>query len=613
VIEIELLKRYNFVKMKKLLLIPLCFLAFSLTMPFYTTPTVVVLANGVSGTINITHNNINCEDDGVNWVTLNGRNSTSATGIPMLWNWVWTKQSYTGAGTGKAAFENTNGPVCQVDSLDVGTYVFQGSATDGSGGSAGSATITVVVAAASSCPVWTVDTMAITPGTGAQIIITGDHYKIHYIRPGTYGSIYGNNFGHVILKPVPNNLGNRVISNGDAEGGDCCVAGLGVPGSFLTIDGSGVTGITGNAAGMGIKINGFGNSGHGSVFRIDSSRSYKLLWTELEGGYNHGNLNGQGVSWAVYNSSTNDTITPNQTHTRLNGFNAGNDTIKNCWIHGSVNEGVYDGGSHFGYKPFALLQPIYLEPVLNSFYMANCIIDTCGQSGINIGACINGAVIENNYFGHYALNQHAGHEGGINANPGTHLIARHNVFFNELPFTSQVEGINYQSAGPADLIYDNIFIGLQRWLVLGRSTDQNQGNTNGNLYVLSNTVIRPQWIWDVYSQNWSGPGRAHVKGNIIAGSSMLQQANGNDWTLLDTSNNVISLTGLAPIKFIDTLAFNFGLASGSLAIGAGYNSIYFNEDYNYATQNVPADAGYLKYTAAGTGYIYGAYIYLKRR
>jgi hypothetical protein len=570
---------------------------FNTSAPLFTTPTIVAQANGITTTLNLTAPNTTCElgDDGANQFELNGRASTGGTGIPMQWAWTWSKQSYSGAGTGKAVFENIHLPQTQVDSLDVGTYVFQGSAVDLSGGTAGTATVTVIIANPAACTAIVTDTVSLSPGQ--QLNITGEHYKIHYVRAGNYGNIYGNNCGHIGIRKVPDvGMAGRANWHGDCQFGDCCVSGHGVPANHIYIDGGGVSGLTGNIVNMGFKFFSDGASGHAGIFMNDSSPCLSVKNIEMVGVLNAigGSNNGQGISGDIYPSIPNDTITPNQTHTRQYGFNAGNFVVKNCYIHSVWNEGIYAAPNHTGDFAARSYQPMWNEGFSNSVTIDSVKIDSCGQAGINAGGILNGCSIKHSSITNIALLQHAGHEAAISIGPGNRKLTIDGCYgYSALAYPNEVDFLNYQGLGDYDIMKNCIMEGFTYPIVGGRSTDANEGLATGTCYVENNTIINPYYALILYTVNFSTTGAFKFKNNIVAGTSMTWQFWGGSGGL-DSSNNMVANSGLTVMGFINASSHNFGLTSSSPARSGGLN-LGVATDYYGNTRTLPVDIGAIMY------------------
>jgi hypothetical protein len=532
------------------------------------TPVAVARANGLDSLTII----LPCytqKDNGTDAITLNGRESAAAT------LYAWTKVS----GPAGGLIVNAAAPDTRVVKMAAGTYIFKLTITNDVSATA-SATVVVTVNPAAKPVIITVDTIG-HPGTNEELQYNNQSNKICYIRAGTYRSFFGFNLSNVHFKVKYHTAGDQVVINSPSYYAFRFSEGYS---SNITIDGSGVPGQP-----YGFKIIG-PNVADAVISFHDSSRNRVIKNTEIQGGY-ASNTGGQGIGLDIYphypQPGNVDTTATNIRLSRQGGFSMGNDSIINCFIHGCVNEGIYEGPSHYGDKTINGYSGFFPEAQVDTFYCANTIIDSTGQSGMNVGAVAGLATITNNTINHFALKNQSGHTGGINVNGGSRTLIYGNKFWNELPYTSETQGIAAQGVGGS--IFNNEFTGCQYAIILLRNTDKNCGLNVPDLYLFNNTIVNVQYGFYVFSANYTA-GKIHWKNNIVAGSANNFGANGNDYSAMDTASNYYGT--LAAVKFTNIATRDYSLAAGSPLAGTGIPlNTFFTDDINKVTRTASWSKG----------------------
>ncbi len=509
------------------------------------------------------------KDNGQDAITLNGRRSSNAA------QWLWTKIS----GPGGCIIFNKTGADTRVLKLQQGKYVFQLKITNDLNVSDSSSVIVLVKAAAPPAVI-TVDTIG-NPGTNEELQYKNQSNKICYIRAGTYKSFYGNNLNNIQFRVKYRKAGDQVIIQSNnyyafriSDGYAC----------NITVDGSGVPGQP-----YGFKIIG-PNTPDAVLAFHDSSRNRVIKNVEIQGGLAT-KTGSQGIGLHIYPvypvPGKFDTTASHIGLSRQNGFTMGNDTIINCFIHGCLNEGIYEGPSHYGDHSLNGYTAFFTEAQADTFYFANNIIDSTGQSGMNVGAVAGLATIYNNKIYHFALRNQSGHTGGINANPGSYMHIYNNKIWNELPYTSETQGIAAQCVG--GLIYNNELTGCQYAFIFLRNTDKNCGIQVPDVFVFNNTIVGAQYGYYVYSANYS-PAGIHWKNNVVTGSIEYFGANGKDYSAMDTVANYYGPVSTA--KFKNPIQRDYALLPGSPLAGTGLALTgFFKDDMNKSIRKTPWNKG----------------------
>lgn len=520
-------------------------------------PIAIALANGLNS-LTISLPSYLQKDNGLDAITLNGRRSGNGASFE------WTQES---GPEGCIIFN----PVCadtRVLKLKAGQYVFKLKIQNDIS-IADSTTVTVTVKASEKPLPVTVDTIG-NPGSNEALEYRNQSNKICYIRAGVYKSFYGSNLSNVWFKVKYRKPGDQVVINSDSYYAFRFSDGFS---TNITIDGSGVPGQP-----YGFKIIGPKTPDAVLCFH-DSSRNRTIKNVEIIGGLS-ANSGGQGIGLQIYPRYSNpgqfDTTDSKIALSRQNGFTMGNDTIINCYIHNCLNEGVYEGPSHYGDKTINHYTGFFPEAQVDSFYFAYNVIDSTGQSGMNVGAVAGRAGIYNNVFTHFALRNQRGHTAGINVNGGSQAYIFGNTFWNALPFTSETQGIAMQGVGGS--IINNEFTGCQYSIILLRNTDKNCSLQVPDVYVFNNSMSGTQYGYYVYSAHYA-TGKIHWKNNIVVGSSDYFGANGKEYFAMDTASNFYGPASSA--KFKNFSARDYHLLPGSPLREAGLNlNPYFNTDKN---------------------------------
>ena len=497
----------------------------------HAAPVAVIRANGLNS-LTLTLPCYTQKDDGLDAFTLNGRYSTGAV-------------SYL--------FTKTSGPSCiimnptdldtRVTKLVQGTYVFNLQVTDGVGATS-NASVTVTVNAAATPAAITVDTIGTYGSTGGDLVYTGAANKICYIRAGTYHSFYSNSVKNVKFKPI----GGQVIINSDIYYAFRFSDNYS---TNITIDGSGIPGVT-----YGFKIFGPAVSDAALIFK-DSSRNRTIRYVEVIGGYN-GGTGGEGIGLQIYPSIILDTTTANLLLTRQNGFTQGNDTVENCYVHGTWTEGLYGGPSHHGDKTYNLYTGYFTESGPDTGCYRYNTFDTLGQAGFDLGSAWYANCSYNNFW-HFGLRNNTGHVGGINLNAGSNAWIEGNDFWGTASYSTLTQGIACQGVG--GWILNNTFTGCERALILLRNTDVTDSRSVPDLYIYNNTFNSNNYGWDVYSSNYAASG-IHIKNNIFSGNTNNFTSSVGGYTAIDSSNNVYSST-TAAINYQNSSSRNYQLTATS--------------------------------------------------
>jgi hypothetical protein len=416
----------------------------------------------------------------------------------------------------------------------------------------------------------TVDTIGSYTSTHDDLSYVNQSNKICYVRSATYHTLWCYNLNNVIFKP----LGGQVRIYSDTY--FCWL--FESQATNITIDGSGVPGFQ-----YGFKL--YGSVVQPGVIDFkDSSRNRVIKNIEVGGGIAQG-TGGVGINLAIYPKNNGTVLT------RQNGFTMGNDTIVNSYIHGTYVEGVYEGCSHYGLNAVRGLTPVPAEAPVDTFYFANNIIDTCGQSGMNCSGVRGLATITNNSISHWALHNAYGHTGAITLGPGSRPLISNNKFFSETTSDIPAQGVSYQGVGGS--IYNNEFTGVYFPLIILRNTDGSNNLHIPDINIYNNTIVKSHYGLYVFGNNLDA-GAVHYKNNISADNDTDIYANGKDFSCLDSGYNVYGTS--ARIKLLDPANRNYALMAGSPAIGEGTDlSAMVKTDIYFNPRTLPFDAGAEKY------------------
>lgn len=177
-------------------------------------------------------------------------------------------------------------------------------------------------------------------------------------------------------------------------------------------------------------------------------------------------------------------------YTRPN-FTQHDSIVRDSYIHDTINEGLYIGTSHHQQSEGAYTLDCdgdgNFEPTpqadLKGVVVENNILFNIGGDGIQVGAAVENAKIENNLV--LGFGEVAGwpHIQGIEVNPGSKVDITYNWIETTTPESSGV-GLSIQGAGVSRYI-NNVFIGMNKAIHGLRST----GPTDDPHFVWYNTFI----------------------------------------------------------------------------------------------------------------------------
>lgn len=243
-----------------------------------------------------------------------------------------------------------------------------------------------------------------------------------------------------------------------------------------------------------VRITGTGHSGHpiglqlvGAHNTIDITQGSSDVQVDHVDVSSHPQgPSGSGISMRTYPTCENNQVA----YTRP-GFTQYNSVVKDSYIHDTWNEGLYIGTSHHhlanGFTQLDCDDNMVFEPTpqadLEGVSVANNVLYNIGGDGIQVGAAVADATIEDNVVLNFGVSAGAPDIQGIEANPGSLLEVKNNWIETQFPELSGV-GLSIQGAGGSQYI-NNLFIGMHKGVHGLRST----GPANDAHLVWYNTFV----------------------------------------------------------------------------------------------------------------------------